>query len=315
MRVTLIHNSKAGDGGGPGAKKLRKLITDAGHEVTSQSARKKDWLAVLDESADLVAVAGGDGTVGRVAQAMRGRDVPLAILPLGTANNIARSLGLSTRDLEQQIAGWEEAPRVPFDLLVAQGPWGRRHVVEGLGIGLFAWTLPHADDSKALAEIEDADEAMSYALAMLKQRLDHFRAQPVRAELDGEDVSGEYLLFEALNQTYVGSNLCLAPAARPGDGLIHVVGITERERDVLTEYLLQCRNGGVVDAPRLPSWRGRRLAIEGGSYEVHLDDTVWPDPDGDRAEHPAAIDVSVEAGALVVLGPAGCQSAEAEGGA
>lgn len=46
------------------------------------------------ESTDVIVAAGGDGTVSTAARAVAGRDIPVAILPLGTANNIARSLGI-----------------------------------------------------------------------------------------------------------------------------------------------------------------------------------------------------------------------------
>ena len=50
---------------------------------------------------------GGDGTVGRVTRRMVGRGVPITVLPSGTANNIARSLGLIERPFEELIRGWE----------------------------------------------------------------------------------------------------------------------------------------------------------------------------------------------------------------
>ena len=50
--------------------------------------------ACLGEALDLVAVAGGDGTVGEVAEALLGTDVPIAILPTGTANVVAREYGI-----------------------------------------------------------------------------------------------------------------------------------------------------------------------------------------------------------------------------
>ena len=50
--------------------------------------------ARLGEALDLVAVAGGDGTVGEVAEALLGTDVPIAILPTGTANVVAREYGI-----------------------------------------------------------------------------------------------------------------------------------------------------------------------------------------------------------------------------
>ena len=64
--------------------------------------------------------------VGKVAKHLIDKHLPIAVLPMGTANNIAKTLGLSDRPLEQLIAGWSAAPRVNFDVGVASGPWNSK---------------------------------------------------------------------------------------------------------------------------------------------------------------------------------------------
>ena len=258
MRVTLIHNPTAGADDQPDAKKLRKLIKAAGHEVTYQSSKEKGWTAALKKAADLVAVAGGDGTVGRVARRMAGRGTTLTVLPMGTANNVARSLGIADMKIEDLVGAWDSAPRASFDAALAKGPWGSRRFVEGLGIGLFAWTMPQASDSKALAKIEDPEEAVNYAMRMLQDRLEHYKPREIKAKLDGKDISGEYVMFEAMNLQYVGPNLHLAPRVKLGDGLLHVVMVSERERDRLYRYLENWQKGK-SPAVDLPTFEGRRL--------------------------------------------------------
>lgn len=304
MRVTLIHNPGAGEEGQPAAKELKKLIKDAGHELTYQSSKEKGWTAALKEKADLVAVAGGDGTVGRVSRRMAGKGVPIAVLPMGTANNIAKSLRLWGRPVENLIAGWDEAERLVVDAAEAKGPWGKRRFVEGLGIGLFAWTMPHAQDSKALARIADAQEAVAHVLGMIRERLEHYRPRLVEAKLDGQDISGEYVLFEVMNLQYIGPNLHLAPGAEPGDGLLRVVMVTEAERDRLHKYLEKWEDG---KSPKveLPTLEGAALEIAKGDYEVHVDDMLWPDPDDEDDEARARdIEIAIEPGALEFLKPA-----------
>src|SRR5206468_8333217 len=122
MRVILIHNAKAGDERQPDGGRLLALVRSAGHDVRYQSVREDDWHLALEQPADLVAAAGGDGTVAKIARKLIGRPVPMAILPTGTANNVARTLRLSETRLEQLVAGWETADRLKFDVAIATGP-------------------------------------------------------------------------------------------------------------------------------------------------------------------------------------------------
>jgi diacylglycerol kinase (ATP) len=304
MRVTLIHNPGAGPGDQADAKKLRRLIRDAGHEVTYQSSKEKGWTAALKKAADLVAVAGGDGTVGRVTRRMAGRGTPVTVLPTGTANNIARSLGIADTKIADLIAAWDTAPRLDFDAAMSKGPWGSRRFVEGLGIGLLAWTMPQASDSKALAKIEDPEKAVRYVLKMLQDRLEHYKPRALEATLDGRDISGEYLMFEAMNIPYVGPNLHLAPRALPGDGLLHIVTITEAERGRFYKYLTHWQKDK-NPAVELPTFEGGKLKVARGEFKVHVDDHLWPDPGEKESAKPSAIEVEVEPAALEFIVPGG----------
>src|SRR5262249_23718014 len=150
---------------------------------------------------------------------------PIAILPMGTANNIAHSLGIHDVGIEKLIRSWQKAKRIRFDTGRAKGPWGSRRVIEGLGLGLFAWTMPQADDSRKLSKIERPKSAVVHVLEMLEDRLEHYKPHEVKARLDERDLSGRYVMFEALNLQYIGPNLHLAPGVEPGDGHLHVVAV------------------------------------------------------------------------------------------
>src|SRR5205085_3660379 len=129
MRVTLIHNPKAGKGH-PTGDELLTLVKEAGHKVLYQSAKEKKSKRALQTSADLIAVAGGDGTTRKVATRLAGSSVPITILPLGTANNIAKSLGINGT-LEQLVAGWDEGRRRQIDVGIVCAPWARRDSSKG----------------------------------------------------------------------------------------------------------------------------------------------------------------------------------------
>src|SRR5688572_15501512 len=91
LRVLLMHNPTAG-GEVHSPEALIAIVEAAGHDVVWQSIKDSGWKEVLKEPADLVVVAGGDGTVRKVFIELAGRGVPATLLPVGSANNIARSL-------------------------------------------------------------------------------------------------------------------------------------------------------------------------------------------------------------------------------
>src|SRR5690606_10418925 len=94
MKAILCHNPTSG-GGTHKKRDLMAALALAGIEARYVSTKGRSFPAALEEDADLIIAAGGDGTVGKVIKAMPNRKVPLAIVPLGTANNIARSLGIA----------------------------------------------------------------------------------------------------------------------------------------------------------------------------------------------------------------------------
>ena len=162
MKVTLIHNPDAGGDNQPSGDDILELIHKAGHAATLQSSKDADWDKALQEPADLIAVAGGDGMVGQVAKRMIGKPIPIAILPMGTANNVATSLGVKHLAIDELIFGWTSARRVKFDVGNAKGPWGSIPFIEGLGMGLFTDTMSRLDakDNIQLAHLSDIDEKL-----------------------------------------------------------------------------------------------------------------------------------------------------------
>jgi len=301
VRITLIHNPGAGSRNADGDK-LLKLLEEEGHEVRVQSADDDGWDQALAWPADLVAVAGGDGTVARVAKAMVGRGIPLAPLPAGTANNIARSLGLVERPWEELIGGWPEARRVKLDVGVATGPWGKRYFVEGVGAGLFACLLSRAGSKRRRVKRKPPEERVAGALHRLETEAQACAPVQMRMSLDGKDLSGRYLLIEAINIPYVGPNLFLAPDSQPGDGTLEVVLVTEAERDRLKNYFTSWQENR-ERLSVLPSHRGKHLRIEWSGYDLHVDDELWPEEGDTSAPKSARIELTIGEASVEFLAP------------
>ena len=315
MRITLLHNP--GSGYGRYSKdQLLTLIGEQGYEPDYQEIGE-GFEDVLDDPGELLVVAGGDGTVGHVAKAVarhggRVSQVPIAPLPLGTANNTARYLGWRGAP-EELIPAWAEARKSAVDIGEAEGPWGTELFLEAAGLGLFPDTMAHLSRLKGKREdrLDVPDDELAHDLDVLSEALEQQQATPFTLTLDGDDLTGEYLMVEAMNIDAIGPRLRLDPTAEAGDGAFEVVVLTEAERPRLTEYLAACakandRGDEQPDPPKLSTRRGCHLHIHWQGTPLHADSQVWQghpstDDKAEPAEAPSMVDLRVREDALCFL--------------
>jgi diacylglycerol kinase (ATP) len=289
MRVALFHNEDAGDG--TSVDEIRSLLERHGHHLVQ--VVDKEWSAelVLEKRVDLVVAAGGDGTVTTAARVLAGSAVPLAILPLGTANNIARSL-CCDGPIETLIESWEHAAPQPLDLGTARGVWGERIFIESVGAGLIpagiAAAKAHPDKGEGSATSKPTD-----AVRMFRDVLARLEPRRWTITLDGLATTGDFLLVEILNMPSIGPNLVLSQEASPSDGFFTVLVATERHRDELDEYLVQRIEGGAGPL-RLTPRRARQVEILGWD-DVHVDDQLL------RATPSETVSMTIEPAALTFL--------------
>jgi diacylglycerol kinase (ATP) len=289
LRVSLFHNEDAGYG--TSLTELTRLLQHFGHEVVHVVDKHASADQILEIATDLVVAAGGDGTVAAAARALMRRDVPLAILPLGTANNVAKSLGCDV-PAEQLIEGWDHSRWRPLDLGIARADWGEQVFLESVGAGLIpagiiaAETKQEQEDRSGTSKPDDASRTFRDVLADL---------QPRRwtITVDGIATTGDFLLVEILNMPSIGPNLVLAQDANPSDGFFSVVIATESHRQVLDEYL-EHRGAGGDEPLALTSRHARHIEIRGWS-DVHVDDQVL------HTGATATVSIDVEPAAVVFL--------------
>jgi diacylglycerol kinase (ATP) len=295
MKISLVHNPTAGDG--QDVHEVVKLLTDAGHEVRHRSS-KDDWKKLLQDPGDVVVAAGGDGTVRKVALAAADRELPFAALPIGTANNIAKTLGL-LGDARELVRSWDDTDGIPIDIGEVEGPGGSRRFVEGVGGGWIAGLLARAGEVDD--ELRLLGRETDQGLHLLSDVLREATASRWVIDADGADLSGEYLAVEILNIRFVGPNVPLAPSADPSDGLLDVVLVTDADRDGILDYLDQRLNlaSGVMPELRTARARDVRLRVPAG-VGLHVDDREWPDDR--KLDEPIDLEVRGLPGAVRMLG-------------
>ena len=274
MRVTLVHNPEAGLGSHLSDDLLVRL-RDAGHDASYTSTEAASLSRMLATFPDIVLAAGGDGTIGAVARLMatQAPSVPLAILPTGTANNLARALGVDAA-VEDIVDGLESTGRRTLDISTARAPWGTARFVESAGVGAFGAMLRDAQINPA-PSLASGQRLPNARGDRLRRMVDATSPRLVHVEAGGEDLTGEYLFVLALNTSHVGPGLALAASADAGDGHLDLLLVSEDDRHALGDFFNGIAGGADPDLA-LPTRRVRHARLEWAG-DGHLDDRLWPE--------------------------------------
>jgi diacylglycerol kinase family enzyme len=267
VNVWILCNEAAGVG--HEADELSAQIEEAGHTILGVAKQYDESTPLPNRRVDLVVAAGGDGTVATAAGIAFRTSAPLAILPLGTANNIASSLGIKG-PASTLVASWETARRVPFDLGRAQAASKEWLVVEGVGGGLVPAGIARAQAELKKRPTMSPSHEIEAALRIFRDTLLDLAPRPWTLAIDGQRITDEFLLVEVLNIRSIGPNLVFAPDATPSDGYFHVVLVQESHRQEVLTYL-EHRATGRATRLALPCHRARHVAI-GSCLELHVDD-------------------------------------------
>jgi diacylglycerol kinase family enzyme len=297
MRILLIHNPKAGDRK-HSKKQLMASLTRCGHEPLYHSIKKRGWKKAFKKRVDLVIAAGGDGTVHKAAWQLLDSGIPLAILPLGTANNLARSLGFngSVDELLQSLHCGESQP---FDIGVARNGSQIKYFFEAAGGGLFADYFPAAKANEK--KNASPNEELNAHLSLLRQLSVDYQTRHWTMSIDGKDISDRYILWGAMNIRSAGPGLHLAPKAKTDDGRLDFVAVREHERKDFIKHVdthLAERKKRVSLTPR----KFRELKIMWPSGAMHLDGEPWPQRK-EKTKNRAPTEITVMRAALMIWKP------------
>ena len=204
----------------------------------------------------LMVVCGGDGTVDSVAATLAimrsGSFATLGIIPAGTQNNVALSLGIPL-EIRAAAARLRSGQRSKIDLGLAESGGVIQPFVEACSVGLFSALFPSADDIQHgnLARIGDFFSTLvSSQPAAFHLVLDSRQVV---------DTQGHVVLVS--NTPYVGPHYRASPQAACDDGLLDVkvfAGLTLLD---LVGYVVQVA-GGAPEDPRVQHYQARQVEIE-----------------------------------------------------
>ena len=218
------------------------------------------------------------------------------ILPLGTANNVARSLGF-TAPVDEIIESLHSGKSRPFDVGVARRSARARYFLEADGGGLFADYFRAATKLKNKGAVPE--EKLTADVSLLRELSFRYPARHWKMTLDGEDVSGRHILWGAMNIRSAGPALHLAPKAATDDRRLDFVAVREDERQMFIQHLDAHLAGRRERAPLAPR-RFRELKISSLSGAMHLDSRQWPGKKQNNSTRRGAVEITIKPAALMI---------------
>lgn len=214
-RVLVIHNPTAGWRRRRRFERIVSALIAEGVDVDVRPTTKRGDAEMYARDADVctldaIAVAGGDGTINEVVNGLGDKKLPLAVIPLGTANVLAHEIGLggAPKEIAETIARGRPQP-------ISVGIVNGRRFVMMAGFGF---------DAHVVAEVRPAIKKLlgkvAYVISTLKTLLS-FRFPKYRVVVDGEgfDVASAVIA----NGHFYGGTFVCAPDARLQDPSLHVV--------------------------------------------------------------------------------------------
>lgn len=232
-----------------------------------------------------VVVAGGDGTLHVVVGALDALGLlpatPIALVPLGTGNDLARGLGLPLDPVaaaRRVVAGRAQ----PLDLVRVDGEVVVNASHAGIGVAA----------AERAADLKGAVGPVAYPMGAVVAGAEA-DALDIRVTVDGAQLAeGPLLLVGVGNGSSVGGGTVLFPSADPADGLLEVVTVRDRGAWDRLRLGLAARKGEHARLDGVRTARGREVVVEGAA--------AWND-DGEVGTTIAGRTLRVDPGAWLLV--------------
>ena len=262
MRVKLIFNPGSGAVGESPVQLMDvisemqawKLVPEA-YLVEPGSDLPAMVQNALEDSIRMFVVCGGDGTIDVMAGALAGKKATLGIIPTGTQNNVALSLGIPTADIPASIAILRTGQCIKVDMGLAEFGEIKQSFLEVCSVGLLSALFPSADDIQHgnLTRIGDF-------LATL------VASTPAETHLTLDGKQEINTICHAVlisNMPYIGPHFQVGTPASMNDGLLDVLLFADLSKMDLLGYAVQvARAGGEPEDERIQHYHVRRVDVD-----------------------------------------------------
>lgn len=298
--AVVILNPKSGRGQGMLRRpELGRLLTEAADEA-KQAGGCFTWeiletqapghgIALAAQAAQrgvqIVAAAGGDGTLNEVVNGLVGTQARLGLLPFGTGNDCARHLGIGT-DLKKGVQALSTGRPRPADLGRVHDRW----FINVAGCGF---------DAVVAARVNRGFRTLrgtaAYVAAVIHSLMT-FPPARLRLTLDGEVHELRALMCSVANTSSYGGGMRIAPDARIDDGLFDVCVIKAAGRIEFLRAFPRVFRGTHTSHPKVLMFRASTVHVESDSpLPVLIDGDIFGTTPAEFTLAPHAIEIMTPA--------------------
>lgn len=294
MRTWVVINPAAG--GADKADLVHAWVADRADTVGHTSPDRATCQQIVAEGVragvERMVAAGGDGTVNAVVNALQAQNasIPLGIVPLGTGNDLARTLAIP-REVDEALAGLDAPRTARIDLFELTAADAMRYGVNAAAGG-FSGQVDEALTARMKATWGPLAFLLGAAQVLPDRR--HYNTHVSIDDQPAEPVDA-FNIVVANGQTAAGGRR-VAPTARPDDGLLDVVIVRHGTVAELAEVGTRLVAGNYLESDLVTHRRVRRV-------RVRSDPGMWFNVDGDLVTH-QPVEIAVRPGAQpIVVGP------------
>jgi diacylglycerol kinase (ATP) len=266
VRVLVVFNERSGSSDDAPREAICAALEPLG-DVRSVAPSAEEFAAAVDGAAagaDLVVAAGGDGTVNRVLNAVRDHldRIELAVVPMGTGNDFARTMGMP-EDPEEAARAIAAGRVRPVDYGEAKGPG-----VERLFLNACIGGFPVAVDEHVSDTVKTALGPLAYVAAGAQAAAELTRA---RVTVNGTVVE-DCVAAGVGNGPTCGGGVRVWPRARPDDGLLDACAMGAPGALRAARLAAKVRGGSHVEMETVHTDRAAQITIESDpEMELNVD--------------------------------------------
>jgi YegS/Rv2252/BmrU family lipid kinase len=262
MFILYIVNPKSGEG--LDREEILRKITDSLNDSVldvlettgkNDSARIKDKLSEKEWGA--VLVGGGDGTIKLVAEAMVDVNIPIGIIPLGSANGLAHCLDIL--NVEDAISAVKLGKTKMLDIIKINEHTCLHLSDFGLNAGM-------------IRKFEEEEERgmLSYFRSSLRQI---FEMKPYTfvIKINGEETETEARMLVIANGDKYGTGAIINPTGKMDDGKIEIIALNPEGFDDMVSLSFDLFRGTIHESELVRVWRGSEAEIlnpDGAEFQI-----------------------------------------------